>query len=326
MGAPTSHQSLVTSNFLGVMLLYRNFTEVLEKVKGQEPLTISVAVAQDKDVLEAINLAEEAGLAKAILVGNKAEIVPMMKEIGLREDIPIFDEPDIGKAALKAVSLVKRGDAQVLMKGLINSSDFLKAVLNPEEGLRTGRLISHLAAFEVPGQEKLIFHTDGGMNIAPNLEQKKDILLNAILALNAMGIERPNVAVLTANEKVSPKMPATVDAQALVEMWEKGVFPPSVVEGPIALDVAVSPEAAHHKGIKSKVSGQVDLFLLPNIDAGNICGKTLVYYAGGKMAGLVLGATNPIVMTSRAETAIGKLNSIALACLVAVGDIPHLGN
>jgi phosphate butyryltransferase len=295
--------------------LFKTFEDVLEKVKGREPLTISVAVAQDKDVLEAIKLAEDAGLAKAILVGNKAEIVPMLEEINLAIDIPIVDEPDINQAALKAVSLVKRGEAQVLMKGMINSSDFLRAVLNGEEGLRTGRLLSHLAAFEVPGQEKLVFHSDGGMNIAPNLAQKKDILTNAILALNAMGIKKPYVAVLTANEKVNPKMPATIDAQELVIMWEQGAFPSSVVEGPIALDVAVSPEAAQHKGIESKISGKVDLFLMPNIETGNACGKTLLYYANAKMAGLVLGATNPIVLTSRAETAIGKLNSIALACL-----------
>ncbi|MDK2822434.1 MAG: phosphate butyryltransferase [Clostridia bacterium] len=295
--------------------MYHSFDEILEKVKGRKSLTISVAVAQDKDVLEAIKLAMDAGLANAILVGDKREITEMLEEIGFSSDIPVIDEPDINKAALKAVSLVKRGEAQILMKGLINSSDFLKAVLDPGDGLRTGRLISHLAAFEVPGQDRLIFHTDGGMNIAPDLQQKKDILTNAILALNAMGIEKPNVAVLTANEKVNPKMPATVDAQALVEMWEAGEFPPSVVEGPIALDVAVSSEAAKHKGIISKITGQVDLFLMPNIETGNACGKTLIYYAGAKMAGLVLGAANPIVMTSRAETAIGKLNSIALACL-----------
>lgn len=295
--------------------MFRNFQEVLEKAKERKKLTISVAVAQDRDILKAIKLAEEVGLANAILVGNKDELIPLLEEVGFSSDISIIHEPDINKAALKAVSLVRRGDAQVLMKGMINSSDFLRAVLDDEEGLRSGRLLSHLAAFEIPGQEKLIFHTDGGMNIAPDLEQKKEILINAILALNAMGIEKPNVAVLAANEKVSPKMPATVDAKGLVEMWENGVFPPSVVEGPIALDVAVSPEAAAHKGIKSKITGNVDLFLMPTIDAGNICGKTLIYYLKAKMAGVVLGATNPIVLASRAETAQGKLNSIALACL-----------
>lgn len=295
--------------------MLRNYDDVFVRVKDRKPLTLSVAVAQDKDVLEAVKLAEDAGLAKAILVGNKAEIMPMLEEIKLSKDTVIVDEPDIQKATLTAVFLVRKGEAQVLMKGMINSSDFLKAVLDEEKGLRTGRLLSHLAAYEIPGQEKLIFHSDGGMNVAPNLEQKKDILMNALLALNAMGIEKPQVAILTANEKVNPKMPATVDAQALVEMWEKGAFPPSTVEGPIALDVAISPEAAAHKGIESQVSGQVDLFLMPNIETGNICGKTLMYYAGAKMAGLVLGAANPIVLSSRAETALGKLNAIALACL-----------
>ena len=181
--------------------MFRNFQEVLEKAKERKRLTISVAVAQDRDILKAIKIAEEAGLANAILVGSKDELIPMLEEMGLSSDISIVHEPDINKAALKAVSLVRRGEAQVLMKGMINSSDFLRTVLDDGEGLRTGRLLSHLAAFEVPGQEKLIFHTDGGMNIVPDLEQKKEILINAILALNAMGIEKPNVAVLAANEK-----------------------------------------------------------------------------------------------------------------------------
>ncbi|NLT95339.1 MAG: bifunctional enoyl-CoA hydratase/phosphate acetyltransferase [Clostridia bacterium] len=295
--------------------MFRNFEEVIEKAKGRKRLIISVAVAQDWDILESVKLAEDKGLAKAILVGNRLEILPMVEELGLSRDSVIVDEPDMYSAALRAVAMVRNGEAQILMKGMVNSSDFLKAVLDEEAGLRRGRLLSHLAAFEIPGQEKIIFHTDGGMNIAPDLEQKKEILVNAVLTLNKMGIEKPKVALLTANEKVTSKMPATVDAQSLVQMWEKGLFPPCVVEGPMALDVAVSPEAAHHKGINSKISGQVDLFLLPNIEAGNICGKTLVYYARAKMAGLIIGAANPIIMASRADSAHGKLNSIALACL-----------
>lgn len=295
--------------------MFRNFEEVIEKAKGRKRLIISVAVAQDWDILESVKLAEDKGLAKAILVGNRLEILPMVEELGLSRDSVIVDEPDMYSAALRAVAMVRNGEAQILMKGMVNSSDFLKAVLDEEAGLRRGRLLSHLAAFEIPGQEKIIFHTDGGMNIAPDLEQKKEILVNAVLTLNKMGIEKPKVALLTANEKVTSKMPATVDAQSLVQMWEKGLFPPCVVEGPMALDVAVSPEAAHHKGINSEISGQVDLFLLPNIEAGNICGKTLVYYARAKMAGLIIGAANPIIMASRADSAHGKLNSIALACL-----------
>lgn len=295
--------------------MYRCYQEVLDTVKGRGMVTISVAAADDAEVLEAVKLAYDAGIARAILVGDAGKIQPLVAEIGLPADTPVLDEADPARAALKAAALVHEGEAQVLMKGLVNSSDFLKAVLNKEKGLRTGRLLSHLAVFEIPGQRKLLFVTDGGMNIAPSLEEKKDILVNAMLALNDMGLERPYVAVLTANETVNPKMPATVDAQILSEMSRKGELPPGIVEGPVALDVAVSAEAAEHKKIDSKIAGNVDLMLVPNIETGNGIGKALIYYAGAKMAGLVLGAASPVVMTSRAETAEGKLNSIALACL-----------
>lgn len=295
--------------------MLRNFAEVLAKATCR--MTVSVAVAQDKDVLQAIKAAHDVGLAEAILIGDEAAIRLLMAEVGLPADMSVVHEPDIGKAALKAVALVKEGKAHILMKGLVNSSDFLRAVLDGSVGLRTGRLLSHFSAYEIPGEEKLVFHTDGGMNIAPTLEEKKDILVNALLALHALGIEKPNVAVLTANEVVNPKMPATVDAKALAEMADRGELPAAVVEGPIAMDVAVNPEAAKHKGLKSAVAGQVDLFLMPNIETGNALGKAMIYYARAKMAGVVLGATHPVVMTSRAETAEGKLNSIALACLMA---------
>jgi len=292
--------------------------DVLSKAKqSANEIIISVAVAQDKDVLLAIKAAQDCGLAKAILVGDSKVIRLLLAEIGLPLDTPIVDEPDVHKAALVAVSLVKQNKAQVLMKGLLNSSDFLRAVLNSQEGLRTGRLLSHLACLEIPGQEKLIFLSDGGMNIAPTLTEKKDILINSLLALHNMGIPCPNVAVLTANEIVNPKMPATMDALALVELNDSGELPLCIIEGPIALDVALSPEAGKHKGISSKIAGKVDLFLVPNIEAGNISSKMLIHYAKAQMAGIVLGATNPIVLTSRAETPEGKLYSMALACLAA---------
>ncbi len=299
--------------------MLRNFQEVLAWAKRPGEMMISVAAAQDKDVLQAVKLAQDNGLARPLLVGDAAAIRPLLAEVGLPADTPVVDEKDMNKAALTAVSLVSKGEAQVVMKGLINTSDFLKAVLHPEVGLRTGRLLSHMAVFEVPGEPKLIFHSDGGMNIAPTLAEKKDILVSAMLALQALGIERPNVAVLTANEQVSPKMPATIDAKALADMAAAGELPPGVVEGPIAFDVAVNPEAARHKGITSRISGQVDLFLMPNIETGNALGKATLYYGKAKMAGIVLGARNPIVLTSRAETAEGKLYSIALACLAAGG-------
>ncbi len=297
--------------------MYRNFEEVIDGAKKLGRVKISVAAAQDKEVLEAVKEAYVLGLADPILVGDEAVIRPMLAEVGLPENTRIIDEKDIDKSALKAVELVHNGEAGVLMKGFVNSSNFLRAALNEEVGLRSGRILCHFAAFEIPGEKKLAYHVDGGMNIAPNLEQKKQIILLAIEALKSMGIENPNVAVLTANEQVNPKMPATVDAKALVDMAAAGEFPPCVMEGPIAMDVAASAEAAKHKGINSKIAGNVDIFVVPTIEAGNMIGKTLVYYAKAKIAGVIIGATNPIVMTSRADTAEAKLASIALACSMA---------
>lgn len=298
--------------------MFRNYREVIEKAEHLGPVRMSVAVAQDRDVLEAVKMAEDAGIVRAVLVGDEKAIRSGMKEVGLRDGMEVVNEEDESEAALKAVKLVSEGKADILMKGLINTSTFMKAVLDRQVGLRTGNLLSHLAVFEIPGEKKLLFHTDGGINVAPDLEQKKKILLNALHALNAMGLENPKVAVLTANEKVSDRMPATVDAAELVKMNENGDIPVAcIVEGPIALDVATEPHAAKHKGIESRISGDVDLLLFPNIEAGNIMGKTLMHYAGAKMAGIVLGTSHPVVLASRSETAEGKVNSIALAALAA---------
>lgn len=294
----------------------KNFSDVLKTCKKHGKIILSVAVAQDEDVLRAVWAARAEGIAEAILVGDE-EKIKSIAEQAHEGSLNIVHEPDETKAARKAVLLVRDGKANALMKGLINTSDFLRAVLDPESGLKAGALLSHLAAFELPGQPKLQFHTDGGINISPCLEDKKAILLNALGALASLGMQNPKVAVLSANEKVNPKMQSTTDAQALSEMRKTGDIPNGVIEGPIALDVAISPKAAKHKGIESAVSGDVDLFLVPNIESGNLLGKALVYYARAKMAGLVLGAACPIVLTSRAETAEGKLFSIALASLIA---------
>jgi phosphate butyryltransferase len=297
--------------------MFKTFKDFCLRNRDTGPIVLSVAVAQDKEILESVKSAKEAGLIEPILVGNAARIEALLDALEMGHNYIVVNEPEEEKAALTAASLVRRGQANVLMKGLINTSDFLKAILNPTFGLRTDKLLSHLAAFEIPGQKKVIFHTDGGMNIAPSLAEKKDIVINAINALEALGISNPKVAILAANEKVSPSMPATVDAKELVKLRKEGIIPSGILEGPIAMDVAVCPQSAQHKGIESKISGDVDLFVVPNIEAGNLQGKTWVYYTGAKMAGVILGATHPIVMTSRSETAEGKLVSIALACLLA---------
>lgn len=297
--------------------MLRHFTEVIERAKRNGPVRLVVAAAQDEEALRAVKAAHDAGLAEAVLVGDSALIAALLPVVGLPGDTKIVHEPEPAQAALAAVSIVRETESGILVKGLVNSSDFLRAVLNSECGLRTGRLLSHFAAFEEPGGDKLTYHTDGGMNIAPDLAEKKEILINALLALHALGIAKPNVAVLAANEVVNPKMPVTVDAQALTEMSRRGELPAAVVEGPIAMDVALSPAAVAHKNLSSQISGQVDLFLVPDISAGNILGKSLIHYGKFKSAGVILGATHPVVMVSRADTAEAKLNSIALACCIA---------
>jgi phosphate butyryltransferase len=296
------------------------FDQLMEKVRTGNPVTVSVAVAQDLEVLKAVGDARREGLAEAILVGDEGKIAPLLAEAGLPRDQRIVHEEDPERAALAAARLVRMGEADILMKGNVNSSTFLKATLDVESGLRSGGILCHLAAFEIPGERRIKFVTDGGMNILPDLDQKRQILIVAIEALHAAGIACPNVALLAASEQVTSKMPGNVDARALVEMWERGKFPKSIVEGPIALDVAVEPEAAGHKGIRSSISGAVDLFLVPNIEAGNLLGKSLIYYGHAKMAGVILGATHPIVLTSRSDTTGAKLRSLALAALLSAGN------
>lgn len=280
---------------------------------------LSVAVAQDQDVLKAVKLAYDMQLVEPLLVGDATLIRKYMLEIGLPDDVEIVAETEVNLAALKAVELVNSGQADVLMKGLINSSDFLKTVLNKECGLRKKGLLSHLSVFEISGQDRLLFHTDGGINVNPNLADKMEIIKNALEALRILGIANPNVAVLTANEQVNAKVLSTVHARELHRLSQEGYFGKCTLEGPIALDVAASRQAAAHKGIQSEIAGCTELFVLPNIEAGNMLGKALIYYANAKMAGIVLGATHPIVLTSRADAPQGKLYSIALACLLSKG-------
>lgn len=306
----------------------KDFRNLVEQAVGRGRRTVAIAAAEDAEVIEAVRAASVLGLADAILVGDRSLILALSGEGGLPATARVVDLPDQGAAALEAARLVRSGEADVLMKGAINSSDFLKAALDRESGLRTGGLLSHLAAFEIPGEDKLVFQSDGGMNVAPALAEKRQILVNAVRALNRLGLPEPKVAVLAANEQVNPKVSSTTDAAALVADWKAGAFPPCVVEGPIAFDVATSAEAARHKGLESRIAGETDLFLMPNIESGNIMGKLLIRYAKARMAGIVLGAKNPIVLVSRADDAAAKIHSIALACLVA-GDVatsePGLG-
>jgi phosphate butyryltransferase len=297
--------------------MIKDFKTLVERALACGRKRVAVAAADDGEVIEAMREAAVLGLADAILVGEAQAIMAAAGAAGLPATARIIDIEDRREAALEAARLVRCGDADVLVKGAVNTSDFLKAVLDSEKGLRAGGLLSHLAAFEIPGETKLVFHSDGGMNVAPELAEKRQILANAVAALHRLGLAEPKVAVLAANEQVNPKVRATVDAAALVDLWKSGAFPGCVVEGPIALDVATSREAAARKGLQSAIAGDTDLFIMPSIEAGNIAGKLLVRYAGARMAGIVLGALGPIVLVSRADDAAAKIHSLALACLAS---------
>ncbi len=292
---------------------FENFYQVIAAVKELPPCKLCVAAAAEESVLEAVRDSRKEGLVDFVLIGHEEQIWRQAMTVSLNlQGIEIIDIADPVEATHRAVKEVAAGRADILMKGMVNSSDFLRAVLNPEGGMRRDRILSHFAIYEIPGYYRLIYMTDGGLNVSPNLEQKISILQNSIDFLHSIGIEEPKVAVLSANEKVDPKIPATVDAQALKEIAAE-VFPGAIIDGPAPLDIAVSLESALHKGIDSPIAGKADLLLVPNIEAGNILGKAIIYFAGGRMGGLVLGASRPVILTSRNEPPMGKMASIALA-------------
>ncbi|AKA71472.1 phosphate butyryltransferase [Clostridium scatologenes] len=298
--------------------MIKNLQEVLEKAKNQETKKIAVAVAQDRPVLEAVRDAKEQGISEAILVGDKAKMEAIAAEIKMDlTKFEIVNEENPVKAALKAVELVSSGKADMLMKGLIDTANFLRAVLNKEVGLRTGKLMSHVAVFEISKFDRLIFLTDAAFNMYPELKDKIDIVKNAVTVAHAVGIETPKVAPICAVEVVNPSMQATVDASILSKMNDRGQIKGCIIDGPLALDNALSVEAAEHKGIKGDVAGRADILLMPNIEAGNIMYKTLAYTTESKSGALLVGTSAPVVLTSRNDSHETKMNAIALAALVA---------
>ena len=297
--------------------MIRNFDEMLSIVKNNKTMRLAVAAAQDRDVIEAVVSAAKLNLAEPILVGDKVAIKSILKDIDAPYDFKIVNEPDVVESAKTAVSLVRNGEADFLMKGLLQTADIMRAVLDKENGLRTDSLISHVMVYQVPSYNKLLFLTDGGINVAPSLEQKVKILENAITVCKAMGLDRIYTAVLAGAETVNPKIPATVDAEALANMKDKWEAMNTVVEGPVALDLAISEQACQHKGYKGEGGGKADILLVPYYEVGNALGKSLTYFANAKSAGIIMGAKVPIVLVSRADTSESKLLSIALGSIIA---------
>lgn len=298
--------------------MIKKLDDILQQLNGNEKVVLSVAAAHDEEVLLAIKSAVENNIIVPILIGEEDKIRDISKKIGFNlEGIKIIQKDTIEACAETAVRLVSSKDADFVMKGLLDTSVILKAVLNKEWGLRTDSLLSHVMVYEIPSYDKLLVTTDGGMNINPDYDQKIKILKNAIEATKPLGLEEIKVACLAAKEKVNPKMQATVDARALQEACERGEFGEGViVEGPLAFDLAVSKEAANIKGFESKVAGETDIMLMPTIEVGNGIGKALTYFAGGKSAGIIMGAKAPIVLVSRADSHESKLYSIAYGALI----------
>jgi len=296
-------------------MVFNNFEQLVEKVKGYPAMKrMAIAVAADEHTLEAAIAARDQGIEQPILVGDKALILDILKKLNASvPDEDIYDVPDEAEACEFAVKLVREGKADFLMKGKVDTKVILKAVVNKEKGLGKGGVMSHFTMFEIPTYHKILVPVDGGMVTYPTLEQKKAIIENTVSTLVAMGYECPKVGVLACAEKVNPKMPETVEADALQQMNRAGEIKDCIVEGPLSYDCAVDKEIAEFKGLQSKVAGDVDVLIAPNIHAGNIMGKMLACTCKAKMAGFIVGAKCPIVLTSRGSSAEEKYLSIVVS-------------
>ncbi|HOJ82720.1 MAG TPA: bifunctional enoyl-CoA hydratase/phosphate acetyltransferase [Acetomicrobium flavidum] len=297
---------------------FKDLNFLFERAQSGKVMKIVIAAAEDGEVLEAVKQASSEGIVDAVLVGDPNKISEVAKsrniDVSSFEVIPATNDEE---AAMKAVQAVSSGKGDLLMKGFIKTSTLLKAVLNKEWGLRTGNLLSHLFLFEVPRLGKVIGLTDGGLNTYPGLQEKVAIVNNAVSCYHALGVDTPKVAALAAVEVVNPDMPCTLDAAALVQMNRRNQIKGCIIDGPLALDNALSVEAAKHKGIVSEVAGSPDILLVPDIEAGNLLGKVILFMANGAGAGVVLGAKVPVVLTSRGDTARTKALSIALGAVLA---------
>ena len=297
----------------------KHFHKLIENVKNLPTKKMAVAAAEDEYALESVKLAKEEGLAESILVGDEKKIRELAK--GLNMDLSgyeIINEVEPAKAALKAVKLVHDGKADMYMKGLISTKDFLRSVLDKEVGLRTGRVLTHVGVFEVKGIDQLLFLSDQAFIMYPTLEEKVKIIENALDIANACGIQNPKVAPLAAVEVVNPKMPETVDAAELTKMNSEGKIKGCVIDGPLSLDMAISKEAcSHKKGLNRKITGDADILLFPDIHTGNVAYKMLVHTSHFLNGAILSGTSAPVILTSRSDSVATKVNSIALASVLA---------
>jgi phosphate butyryltransferase len=298
--------------------MIKSFEDLLNQVKKKDSAIIALAAAQDRSVLEAANDAYLQGIARSILIGNKSEILAIADEICMDVDkFEIIHTEDKAEAGLIAAGLVRDGRATLPMKGFMDTSLILKAILNKKSGLNAGGLLSHVGVLKSPHFDRLFIVSDSAMSISPTLEDKVKIINNAVKVAHSLGNANPKVAVLCAVEKVNEKMPATVDAARLTEMNERGEITGCIIKGPLGLDNAVSLQSARHKGIEHTVAGNADILIVPDIESGNMLNKSMEYFGKAEKAGVIMGAKAPVILTSRASSAEAKLNSIALSVLIA---------
>ncbi len=295
------------------------FDDIIAKVQECGKKTVAVAAAQDSAVLEAVREAKKRGIADAILVGDEPKIREIAASLEMDlTDYEIIHEPDMAQAALTAVKLAHDGKVDMYMKGLVDTKNFLKSVLDKEVGLRTGNPLSHVAVFDIPSIDHLLFLTDVAFMTYPTLEDKVNIINNTVPVCKACGVDMPKVAPLAAVEVVNPKMPATVEAAELMKMNEEGQITDCIVDGPLSLDLAIDPEAALHKGATDrKIQGDADVLLFPDIHAGNLVYKAIVHMTDMKNGCILTGTKVPVILTSRSDSFETKVNSIALAAVVA---------
>jgi phosphate butyryltransferase len=296
----------------------RSHDEMLQEAVARGMKNVAIAEAQYPEAILAAREAMDMGFAKCFLVGKVPAIERAAEEAGVSlEGLEVVDAPDPVSSALKTMELARDGKVHVVMKGQISSDLFLKAALDREKGIRGKDLLSHVGVFDVPGFDRLIMITDGGVNIAPTLEQKRYIVQHGIDVARALGIDPPRVALVAATEKVIPDYTATVEAAALSKMAERGIIKGGYVDGPLGLDNAILPKAARIKGIGGEVAGRADVLVAPDISAANLMAKAVTYFAGGVMAGIIVGAKAPIVLGSRSDPHRTRLVSMALGVLLA---------
>ncbi len=296
----------------------RELTELVQRAKERGRCSVAVAAAEDEDLLISLYHAMNGGFVSPLLIGDSDRIAAAARNAGIStHGMEVLDNREgAAVSAQLAVAKVREGRAGMLMKGHVGTADLLKAVLDKEKGLSTGGLLSHVAFFQSPYYHKVFGLTDGAMNIAPDLEGKRQILLNAVDLCHRMGITNPKVAVVAAVEKVNPKMEATLHAAALKEMNRNGELPGCVVDGPFAIDIAFNRESALLKGIEGEVAGDCDMILAPDIEAGNMFYKALNFLGGAVSAAVVTGTSVPIVLTSRSDNDRSKLLSLALGAVI----------